>query len=169
VECGTGKTGPRFLKGGERLDRCTASGEDGITKAMRVQLSTVAWLFVALFSSLQMLARPGEVQAQAKAQTPPSATSRVTIEVSGGENETPVENASVYIKYVEERKIRRDKKIELNVKTNREGTAHLPDAPLGRVLIQVVADGWKTYGRWYDITDPKQVIKVHLEKPPRWY
>jgi hypothetical protein len=95
--------------------------------------------------------------------------SRVTIEVSGGEKESPVENASVYLKYVEERKLKKDKKLELNVKTNRDGSAHIPDAPTGRVLIQVVADGWKTYGRWYDITDAKQVIKVHLEKPPRWY
>jgi hypothetical protein len=36
-------------------------------------------------------------------------------------------------------------------------------------LIQVIAEGWKTYGRWLDITDPKQAIKVHLEKPPKWY
>jgi hypothetical protein len=95
--------------------------------------------------------------------------SRVTIEVSGGEKETPVENASVYLKYVEERKLKKDKKVELNVKTNRDGTAHIPEAPTGRVLVQVVADGWKTYGRWYDITETKQTIKVHLEKPPRWY
>ena len=95
--------------------------------------------------------------------------SRVTIEVSGGENESPIENASVYLKYIEERKIRKDKKLELNVKTNRDGTAHVPGAPLGRVLIQVVADGWKPYGRWYDITEAKQVIKVHLEKPAKWY
>lgn len=94
---------------------------------------------------------------------------RVTIEVSGGENETPVENASVYFKYIEEHKIKKDKKLELNVKTNRDGTAHVPDAPLGRVLIQVVADGWKPYGRWYDIVDTRQTIKVHLEKPPHWY
>jgi hypothetical protein len=95
--------------------------------------------------------------------------SRLTIEVSGGEKDAPVENASVYLKYVEERAIRKDKKIELNVKTNRDGAAHIPETPTGRVLIQVVADGWKTYGRWYDITEPKQTIKVHLEKPPRWY
>jgi len=95
--------------------------------------------------------------------------SRVTIEVSGGDKESPVENASVYLKYVEEHKLKKNKSVELNVKTNREGTAHVPDAPTGRVLIQVVADGWKTYGRWYDITDPKQTIKVHLEKPKRWY
>lgn len=95
--------------------------------------------------------------------------SRVTIEVSGGDKDSPVENASVYLKYVEERKLKKDKKVELNVKTNREGTAHIPEAPTGRVLIQVVADGWKTYGRWYDITETKQTIKVHLEKPARWY
>lgn len=95
--------------------------------------------------------------------------SRVTIEVSGGEKGAPVENASVYLKYVEEHKLKKDKKVELNVKTNRDGTAHIPETPTGRVLIQVVADGWKTYGRWYDITEAKQTIKVHLEKPPRWY
>lgn len=96
-------------------------------------------------------------------------TSRVTLEVTGGENSAPVENASVYFKYVEEHRITKDKKLELNVKTNREGVAHVPAAPLGRVLIQIVADGWKTYGRWYDITDEKQTIQVHLERPPRWY
>ncbi len=106
----------------------------------------------------------------AKAHTRNADTaSRVIIEVSGGDKDSPVENASVYLKYVEERKLKKDKRVELNVKTNRDGTAHIPEAPTGRVLIQVVADGWKTYGRWYDITEAKQTIKVHLEKPPRWY
>ena len=95
--------------------------------------------------------------------------SRITIEVSGGEKDTPVENASVYVKYVEERKLAKDKKLELNVKTNRDGIAHVPNAPLGRVLIQVIAEGWKTYGRWYDITDTKQVFKIRLQRPPKWY
>jgi hypothetical protein len=104
-----------------------------------------------------------------QAPKPEEQTSHVTVEVSGGEEDKPVENASVYIKYVDERKIFKDKKIELNVKTNREGAAHVPSAPMGRALIQVVADGWKTYGRWYDISEPKQTFKVHLEKPPKWY
>jgi hypothetical protein len=105
-----------------------------------------------------------------KPATPKSdSQTRITIEVTGGDKETPVENASVYFKYIEERKIRKDKKLELNVKTNREGVAHVPDAPMGRVLIQVIAEGWKSYGRWFDITDPKQTIKIHLERPPKWY
>ena len=94
---------------------------------------------------------------------------RITIEVSGGEKSAPIENASIYIKYVEERKIKSNKTVELNVKTNRDGTAHVPDAPMGRALVQVVADGWKTYGRWYDVTDVKQTIKIHLDRPPKWY
>ena len=80
-----------------------------------------------------------------------------------------MENASVYVKTVEEHAVLKNKKFEVNVKTNQSGVAHVPDAPLGRVLVQVVADGWKTYGHWYDVTDPKQTIKVHLERPPKWY
>jgi hypothetical protein len=98
-----------------------------------------------------------------------SQANRIRIEVVGGDTDTPVENASVYLKYVEERKLRKDKKIQLNVKTNREGVAHIPDAPLGKVLVQVIAEGWKTYGKWIEITEPRQIIKIKLEKPPRWY
>jgi hypothetical protein len=94
---------------------------------------------------------------------------RLTIEVKGGGADAPVENASVYVKFIEEHKIKKNKTLELNVKTNRDGIAHVPNAPLGRALVQVVADGWKTYGRWIDISDPTQTIKVHLEKPPKWY
>ena len=127
----------------------------------------VAWAVLAFSAAARAQSAP---DTDAKAHTgKDDPVSRVTIEVSGGDKETPVENASVYLKYVEEHKIKKNKKVELNVKTNREGTAHIPEAPTGRVLIQVVADGWKTYGRWYDITEAKQTIKVHLEKPPRWY
>lgn len=105
-------------------------------------------------------------------KTPPpssDATSRLTIEVTGGDKPVPVENASVYVKYIEEHTLRKDKKVELNVKTNRDGVTHVAEAPMGRALIQVVADGWKPYGRWYDINDARQTIKIHLEKPPKWY
>ena len=115
--------------------------------------------------------------AAGKRDTPPPtapqarslANSRLTIEISGGDKNVPIENASVYVKYIEEHKITKDKKMELNVKTSREGVAHVPNAPLGRVLIQVIADGWKSYGRWYDVTDINQNFKIHLERPPKWY
>ena len=103
---------------------------------------------------------------------PPTATPahiRLIIEVTGGANNVAVEDASVYLKYEEERKLRKDKKYALNVKTNHDGKAHIPDPPLGKVLIQVVADGWKSYGQYYDLKDPAEVIKIHLDRPPKWY
>lgn len=98
----------------------------------------------------------------------PAPVNRLRIEVTGGDSDKPVENASIYLKTVEQHTIK-DKKSEINVKTNQSGIAHIPEAPQGRVLIQVVADGWKTYGHWYDITDAKQTIKIHLDRPPKWY
>jgi len=131
---------------------------------------------LALFALFLLLS--GRIALTVQAQDNPSSESnaasrtsqlnRIRIEVVG-DTDTPVENASVYLKYVEEHKLRKDKKIQLNVKTNREGVAHIPDAPMGKVLIQVIAEGWKTYGKWMEITEPRQTIKIKLEKPPRWY
>ena len=107
--------------------------------------------------------------AQEDGAAPAAAVKRLTIEVTGGENNVAVENASVYLKFSEGRILRKDRKYELNVKTNRDGTAHIPDPPLGRVLIQIVAGGWKTYGKYYELSDPGAVIKIHLDRPPKWY
>lgn len=124
----------------------------------------------SIFAYVVTAQNPPAPSSETKQGAPkPDAESRITIEVTGGEKETPVENASVYFKYIEEHKIKKNKTMELNVKTNREGVAHVPDAPMGRVLIQVLAEGWKSYGRWFDITDPKQSIKIHLDRPPKWY
>jgi hypothetical protein len=128
-------------------------------------------LLLLLLASIALYSRAQDTPASApKAQTSRlDAASRLTIELTGGDNNVPVENASVYVKYIEERKLLKDKKLELNVKTNREGIAHVTGAKPGRVLIQIVADGWKTFGHWFDITEPKQTIKIHLDRPPKWY
>jgi hypothetical protein len=111
----------------------------------------------------------GAQQAAPPKESPASAPiPRLTIEITGGDGDKPIENASVYLKTQEDHLIK-DKKTEVNVKTNVQGVAHVPQPPVGRVLIQVVADGWKPYGHWYDITDSKQVVKIHLDRPPKWY
>lgn len=146
------------------------SVEDGVHRNMRVSRS--ASLLVTFLAATALCVAAQDPPAAAPTPQAPAQTTepnRLTIEVTGGDKSVPVENASVYVKYVEEHVIKKDKKVELNVKTNREGVAHVADAPLGRALVQIIADGWKTYGRWYDITDPHQVIKVRLERPPKWY
>ena len=106
---------------------------------------------------------------QAKPETQ-DGTSRLRIEVTGGDQNKPVADASVYVKFAEERKLLKDKKIELNLKTNQEGVARSPEIPQGRVLIQVVAPGWKTHGEWYDINQSEQTIQIHIARPTtNWY
>jgi hypothetical protein len=136
-------------------------------KLTRSKLGSI--FFILLAATALSVAAQDSPAPPPKAPAPSGEPSRLTIEVTGGESSVPVENASVYVKYVEEHAIKKDKKVELNVKTNRAGVAHVAEAPLGRALVQIIAEGWKTYGRWYDITDPHQVIKVRLERPPKWY
>jgi hypothetical protein len=140
---------------------------------MKSSTRVLAYLCLIVFVPMvQRLPAQSSPAPASKPQSPAPAVevqTRLTVEVTGGEKNIPVENASVYVKFVEEHAIKKNKTLEINVKTSREGIAHVPDAPMGRALVQVVAEGWKTYGHWLDITDPKQTIKVHLEKPPKWY
>jgi hypothetical protein len=94
---------------------------------------------------------------------------RLTIIVTGGEEKKPVDSASVYIRYVEGRKLGKDKKIEMNLKTNQSGVCHVPVIPPGKFVVQVIADGWKTYGEYYDVNQTEQTINITLVRPPKWY
>jgi len=137
-------------------------------KSTRCPVAALAFLF---FLALPLCAQDTSAK---DSQSPDNADAvtavkRLRIEVTGGEKNVGVENASVYLKYVEEKKLGKDRKYALNVKTNRSGVAHIPDPPMGKVLIQIVADGWKTYGKYYELTDPGEVIKIHLDRPPKWY
>jgi len=67
--------------------------------------------------------------------------SRITIEVRAV-NETPVENASIYIKYIEERKVMKDKKLELNGRRTRRPS--LPDGRWEECSCSRADDGRRT-------------------------
>jgi hypothetical protein len=94
---------------------------------------------------------------------------RLTIVVTAGEDKKPVDSASVYVRFVEGRKLRKDKKIEMNLKTNVEGVCHSPEIPQGKILIQVIAPGWKTFGEYYEVNEPERTIQIELAHPPKWY
>ena len=94
----------------------------------------------------------------------PSGSAQVRIELTGGDTKKPIADASVYLKFTED-KVLRDKKIEFNLKTNQNGVARSPQIPKGRVLIQIVSPGWKTFGQYYDIDQDEQTIQINLERP----
>jgi protocatechuate 3,4-dioxygenase beta subunit len=98
------------------------------------------------------------------------ATVRLRIEVTG-DNGKPVSNASVYVRYnIPGNLIRKDKLAELDLKTNGDGSARVPAVPQGRVLIQVIAPGWHTFGKWYDLVGKDEdTVEIKLDPPHRWY
>lgn len=96
-------------------------------------------------------------------------TSRLRVEVTGGDKSSPVDMASVYVKFTSKRALAKDAKVEMDVKTNRDGIAIVPSVPRGKVVLQVVAIGWKPFGENYELLQDEEVIKIHLVRPPKWY
>ncbi len=103
------------------------------------------------------------------AQSSKDALTNLRIVVTAGKTNQPVDNASVYIRFKESRLLRSAKKIEIDLKTNREGVATMRDLPRGDVIIQVVAPGWKTFGQHFKLEQAEQTIHIKLEEPPHWY
>ena len=129
--------------------------------------NTVFFLALALCAfCLPALAQSGNKENK---DNKDAATTKLRVEITAGEKPAPVDNASVYVKYQKERTLAKDQMIEMNLKTNREGVARHNSVPRGKVLIQVIAPGWKTFGAWYDLNQEEQTVKIHLQKPPRWY
>jgi hypothetical protein len=96
-------------------------------------------------------------------------TTKLRILVTGN-TDKPVANASVYVRYnVSGGLLHHDKLTEMDLKTNQDGSVKVPEIPQGKIMIQVVAPGWHTYGKWYDVDKSEQVISIKLEPPPHWY
>ena len=105
-----------------------------------------------------------------KDQKPADPTmTRLRIQVTA--DDKPVGNASVYVKFKESGGLfHKEKMAELNLRTNEDGSVKVPEVPRGKILIQVIAKGWRTYGEWYEIEDPERTIQIKLLHPTtRWY
>ncbi|MFQ5694665.1 MAG: hypothetical protein ACE5HB_01600 [Terriglobia bacterium] len=120
------------------------------------------WLALVLLGALALAAASPWARAEDKKV-------RLTLKLVAAETGKPIKNAIVYVKFKESRFLRKDKKREWSLKTNREGVAVFPLLPEGQVLVQIVIKGWKTYGRFHDITSPKQSLTIELKKARKWY
>src|ERR1700758_5854270 len=110
--------------------------------------------------------KPADSKKDSKPSDP--TTTRLRIRVTA--DDKPVGNASVYVRFpVAGGIFHKDKLSELNLKTNEDGSAKVPDIPRGKILIQVVAKGWKTFGKWYEIDSETMTVEIKLEPPAHWY
>jgi len=80
----------------------------------------------------------------------------------------PVDRASVVVKFVEGRSAAKfGKKVRKNweLRTNQQGVAKIPPIPQGKILIQVIAKGFQTYGKTHDIDEEEKTVEVKLNPP----
>lgn len=98
-----------------------------------------------------------------------SSVTKLKVIVTAGEDK-PVANASVYVRFdTPGGFLRHEKQQEMNFKTNQDGSVKVPGVPRGKILIQVIAKGWHTYGKWYDVEKDEETIVIKLAPPPHWY
>jgi uncharacterized GH25 family protein len=84
----------------------------------------------------------------------------------------PIDNASVIVKFVEGRSVAKfgaKNRKEWNLKTNQEGLAKIPGIPEGKVLIQVIAHNYQTFGQTYDVEQEEKIIEIKLNPPQQQY
>jgi len=108
-------------------------------------------------------------QDQKEQKSSDSLTTKIRIQVTDPHDQ-PVSNASVYVRYyMSGGFLRHEKLAELSFKTNQEGGVKVPEIPQGKVMIQVIAKGWHTFGMWYDMDKDQESVSIKLEQPPHWY
>ena len=96
-------------------------------------------------------------------------TTKLRIQVTDS-NGKPVPNASVYVRYNKSGGfLHKDKLAELDLKTNGEGGVKVPPVPQGSIMIQVIAPGLHTFGKWYEINKDEETIEIKLPPPTHWY
>ena len=88
------------------------------------------------------------------------------------QNGKPVDNASVIVKFVQGRSVTKfGAKIrkEWDLKTNQEGVAKIPSIPQGKILIQIIASNYQTFGQTFDVEQEEKTIDIKLNPPQPQY
>ena len=100
---------------------------------------------------------------------PPMTTLRIEVTDI---DEDPVERASVIVRFVEGRSIKKfGKKIttKWELRTNQEGVAKIPPIPQGKILIQVIAKKYQTFGEIFEIDEVEKTVQIKLNPPQPQY
>jgi hypothetical protein len=83
------------------------------------------------------------------------------------ENGKPVRNAEIVLHSVD--KHGKQKSDGLELKTHEDGRAEIGGVPFGKIRVQVVAHGLRTFGEDYDINQPNHEITIKMQKPQDQY
>jgi hypothetical protein len=122
---------------------------------MNIQRLSLTGLFVILL--------PLAVFAGKKNAQPEQKTASVNLTVVRDANGKPVKNAEVVLHLVDNKGKQKQEGLEL--KTHDDGKAEATGIPYGKVRIQVIAPGFKTYGQDVNVDQPNMELTIKLQKP----
>ena len=118
-------------------------------------------VLLGLTASLAVFAQTSSHRGR-KYKSPP-ATTRIEVTILRNEDGDPIENASVIFHLLGD-------KGNMELKTNEDGKTVIDVLPTGsKVLLQVIAKGYQTYGQDYEIDKPEMTIEVKLKRPGQQY
>ena len=95
----------------------------------------------------------------------------ITVEVTN-QKDKPIPRASVVVRFIEGRSIVKfGKKIATSyqLRTSNEGKVTVPPIPQGKILIQVIAKGYQTYGDYHEIYETTRTVPIKLSPPQKQY
>jgi hypothetical protein len=122
---------------------------------MNIQRLTLICL-LSVFFSVAVVARK-------KPPEPELKTASVNMTVIRNSSGKPVKNAEVVIHLIDNHGKQKQEGLEL--KTHDDGKAEATGIPYGKVRIQVIAPGFRTYGEDFSIDQPTHEIIIKLQKP----
>jgi hypothetical protein len=96
---------------------------------------------------------------------PPMTNLRIEVKNDSGK---PVDRASVVVRFLGGRSVvKLGKKVRTNweLRTSQEGLAKIPPIPQGKILVQVYAKGYQTFGGTYEVNEEEKTIEVKLNPP----
>lgn len=96
---------------------------------------------------------------------------KLTISVKNDSGK-PVDRAGVIVRFVQGRNyIKLGKKIRTTyeLRTNQEGEASIPEIPQGTIRVQVIAKGYQTFGKDFEVTEPEKTLEIKLNPPQPQY
>lgn len=132
---------------------------DGIACKIRSIMNIQRPLLAGLLTLLMALA----AFAGPKKPSNDQKTGSVNLIVIRDSNGKPVKNAEVVLHLIDNHGKQKQEGLEL--KTHDDGKAEATSLPYGKVRIQVIAPGFKTFGQDISVDQPTLEMTIKLQKP----
>jgi hypothetical protein len=83
----------------------------------------------------------------------------------------PVDRASVIVKFQGHPLSRLGVRVRKSweMKSSQEGIAKIPALPQGKILVQIIAQHYQTFGQVFDVDEEEKTIEIKLNPPQPQY